>query len=40
MASNRGELLRVNMMGDTNVETVRSHYFNFKYDDDNQVIDR
>jgi hypothetical protein len=30
----------VNMMGDTNVETVRRHYFNFKYDEDDQVIDR
>ncbi|HKO59297.1 MAG TPA: hypothetical protein VJ276_25750 [Thermoanaerobaculia bacterium] len=25
-------------MGDTNVETVRCHYFNFKYDDE-QMID-
>ncbi len=40
MASNREELMRVvNMMGDTNVETVRRHYFNFKYDEDDQVID-
>lgn len=30
MATNREELMRVvNMMGDTNVETVRRHYFNF-----------
>jgi integrase len=41
MASNREELMRVvNMMGDTNVETVRRHYFNFTYDEDDQVIDR
>lgn len=41
MASNREELMRVvNMMGDTNVETVRRHYFNFTYDEDDQIIDR
>ena len=28
------------MMGDTNVETVHRHYFNFTYDEDDQVIDR
>jgi hypothetical protein len=34
-ASDRQELMRVvNMMGDTNVETVRRHYFNLEYDDD------
>ena len=38
MASNREELMRVvNMMGDTNVETLRRHYFNFKHDEDDQV---
>ena len=41
MASNREELMRVvNMMGDTNVETVRRYYFNFTYDEDDQIIDR
>ena len=41
MASNREELMRVvNMIGDTNVETVRRRYVNFKYDEDDQVIDR
>jgi hypothetical protein len=29
----------VNMMGDTNVETVRRHYFNFQYEEDEQMID-
>lgn len=39
-ATTRDELMRVvNMMGDTNVETVRRHYFNFQYDDDEQMID-
>lgn len=39
-ATTRDELMRVvNMMGDTNVETVRRHYFNFKYEDDEQMID-
>lgn len=27
------------MMGDTNMETVRHHYFNFKYDEADQIID-
>jgi len=41
MANNREELMRVvNIMGDTNVETVRRHYFNFTYDDDDQIVDR
>lgn len=39
-AATRSELMRVvNMMGDTNVETVRRHYFNFEYDEDEQMID-
>jgi integrase len=39
-ASDRDELMRVvNMMGDTNVETVRRHYFNFQYEEDEQMID-
>jgi hypothetical protein len=34
-ATNREELMRVvNMMGDTNVETIRRHYFNFQYEED------
>ena len=39
-ASDKEELMRVvNMMGDTNVETVRRHYFNFQYEEDEQMID-
>lgn len=39
-ATDKEELMRVvNMMGDTNVETVRRHYFNFEYDDDEDIID-
>jgi len=29
----------VNMMGDTNVETVRRHYFNFEYEDEEDLLD-
>jgi integrase len=39
-ATDREELMRVvNMMGDTNVETVRRHYFNFQYEEDDEHID-
>lgn len=39
-ATDRQELMRVvNMMGDTNVETVRRHYFNFQDEEDEQLID-
>jgi hypothetical protein len=27
-------------MGDTNVETVRRHHFNFEFEDDEQIVDR
>jgi hypothetical protein len=38
-ATDREELTRVvNMMGDTNVETVRRH-FNFQYEEDDEQID-
>jgi hypothetical protein len=38
-ARNRDELMRVvNMMGDTNVETVSRHYLNLQYAPDDEVI--
>jgi len=39
-ATDKEELMRVvNMMGDTNVETVRRHYFNFEYEDEEDLLD-
>ncbi len=41
LATTNDELMRVvYMRGVTNVETVRRHYFNFEFEDDEQVVDR